>query len=134
MHYRAVPALGTVRQNSGSWLDPHSCLQADRVPPQPAGIRPLELLYEKDDVVLVLIGEYGYSTVGLYGKFETAASFLEPVKGRRIYFPSRFEPHEDAGPYQRPTPSSSALKAKCCTSIDSTTPAGLPSNPDARGT
>ncbi len=60
-----------------------------------------ELLYEKDDVVLVLIGEYGYSTVGLYGQFETGELFLEPLKGRRIYFPSRFEPHEDAGPYQR---------------------------------
>ena len=60
-----------------------------------------ELLYEQDDVVLVLIGEYGYSTVGLYGRFAAGASFLEPLKGRRIYFPSRYEPHEDAGPYQR---------------------------------
>ena len=40
-----------------------------------------ELLYEKGDVVLVLIGEYGYSTVGLYGQFEASESFFEPLKG-----------------------------------------------------
>ena len=47
-----------------------------------------EILYDEDDALLVLIGEYGYSTRGLYRGIEKGAPCLEPLKGRRIFFPS----------------------------------------------
>ncbi|MDA0745545.1 MAG: hypothetical protein O2954_03445 [bacterium] len=60
-----------------------------------------EVLYEKDDVLLVAIGEYGYATHGLLGRFEKGADFLEPLKGRRIFFPSRTNDIEGTAPCQR---------------------------------
>ncbi|NKB67682.1 MAG: hypothetical protein GKR89_11515 [Candidatus Latescibacteria bacterium] len=47
-----------------------------------------EILYDQDDTLLVLIGEYGYATRGLYNRIEKGAPFLEPLKGRRIFFPA----------------------------------------------
>jgi hypothetical protein len=47
-----------------------------------------EVLYEKGDTVLAIIGEYGYATCGLLGKFDKGVEFLEPLIGRRIFFPS----------------------------------------------
>ena len=40
-----------------------------------------EVLYEEGDTLLAIIGEYGYSTTGLLGKFEKGADFLEPLLG-----------------------------------------------------
>ena len=59
-----------------------------------------EVLYEEDDTVLAIVGEYGYSTRGLLGKFEVGADFLEPLRGRRIFFPSGDE-GEGTAPCQR---------------------------------
>jgi hypothetical protein len=50
-----------------------------------------EVLLDADGQLLVLIGEYGYANRGLYRKIEKGAAFLEPLKGRRIWFPSRYE-------------------------------------------
>jgi hypothetical protein len=60
-----------------------------------------EVLYQKDDTLRVLIGEYGYANRGLYGRFKKGEAFLEPLKGRRIFFPSRTEGIEGTGFCQR---------------------------------
>jgi len=60
-----------------------------------------ELLYEEDETLLVAIGEYGYSTRGLLGRFAPGASLLEPLRGRRIFFPSRNQDVEGTAPCQR---------------------------------
>lgn len=60
-----------------------------------------EVIFEEDDTVLAIIGEYGYSTRGLYGKFKGGEDFLEPLKGRRIFFPSRDAGVEGTAPFQR---------------------------------
>jgi hypothetical protein len=60
-----------------------------------------EVLYEKEDVLLVIIGEYGYANCGLLGRFEKGEDFLEPLKGRRIFFPSRQEGIEGTAFCQR---------------------------------
>ncbi len=60
-----------------------------------------DLLYEEGDTLLALIGEYGYSTRGLYGRFGVGEDFLEPLKGRRIFFPSVDEGVEGTAPCQR---------------------------------
>ena len=60
-----------------------------------------EVLYEQDGTVLAIIGEYGYSTTGLLGRFEVGAEFLEPLFGRRIFYPSSEEGIEGTAPCQR---------------------------------
>ncbi|MXZ10932.1 MAG: M14 family metallocarboxypeptidase [Gemmatimonadetes bacterium] len=60
-----------------------------------------ELLYEEDEIVVAIIGEYGYSTEGIFGKFETGVDFLKPLFGRRIFFPSRAEGIEGTALCQR---------------------------------
>ena len=40
-----------------------------------------EVLYEEDETVVAIIGEYGYSTVGIFGKFEVGVDFLKPLFG-----------------------------------------------------
>ena len=60
-----------------------------------------EVLYEADDALLVIIGEYGYANTGLYGRFKKGEAFLEPLKGRRIFFPSRAEGIEGTAFCQR---------------------------------
>lgn len=60
-----------------------------------------EVLYQEDDVLLVLIGEYGYATHGLYERFDKGADFLEALKGRRIFFPARDDGIEGTAPLQR---------------------------------
>lgn len=60
-----------------------------------------EVLYEEDDALLVIIGEYGYANTGLYGRFKKGEAFLEPLKGRRIFFPSRAEGIEGTAFCQR---------------------------------
>ncbi|MBT3601514.1 MAG: hypothetical protein HN521_00475 [Candidatus Latescibacteria bacterium] len=60
-----------------------------------------EILYEKDDTLLVIIGEYGYANKGLYGQFEKGQPFLKSLIGRRIFFPSRQEGIEGTAFCQR---------------------------------
>ena len=60
-----------------------------------------EVVYEDGETLLVVIGEYGYSTHGLYGKLKDGADLLEPLRGRRIFFPSRPEGIEGTAPCQR---------------------------------
>lgn len=60
-----------------------------------------EVLYEEGDTVLAIIGEYGYSTKGLLGRFEVGAAFLEPLLGRRIFYPSSAEGIEGTAICQR---------------------------------
>jgi len=56
---------------------------------------------EESETLLVIIGEYGYSTRGLYGRLKDKAHLLAPLKGRRIFFPSRAEGVEGTLPCQR---------------------------------
>ncbi len=60
-----------------------------------------EVLLDADGKLLVLIGEYGYANRGLYRKVEKGAKFLEPLKGRRLWFPSRFEDVPGSGLFER---------------------------------
>ena len=60
-----------------------------------------EVLYEEGSTLLVIIGEHGYSTRGLYGRLPKGASFLEPLLGRRIFFPSHADGIEGTAPCQR---------------------------------
>ena len=60
-----------------------------------------EVLYQDEKTLLVIIGEYGYSTGNLYGRFPRGESFLEPLIGRRIFFPSSAEGIEGTAPFQR---------------------------------
>ena len=60
-----------------------------------------EVLYQDEETLLVIIGEYGYSTSDLYGRFPRGESFLEPLIGRRIFFPSSAEGIEGTAPFQR---------------------------------
>lgn len=48
-----------------------------------------EVLYEKDDMVVAIIGEYGYSTHNLYYDCQGDEPWLAALKGRRLYFPNR---------------------------------------------
>ncbi|MEE3258642.1 MAG: hypothetical protein VX293_05495 [Candidatus Latescibacterota bacterium] len=48
-----------------------------------------EILYEKDDTIVAIIGEYGYSTHNLYNRLDGDIAWLEALKGRRLYFPNR---------------------------------------------
>ncbi len=60
-----------------------------------------QVLLDSDGTLLVLIGEYGYANRGLYRKIETGAEVLEPLKGRRIWFPSRYDDVPGSGLFQR---------------------------------
>ena len=60
-----------------------------------------EVLYEHEDTVLAIIGEYGYSTTGLLGRFEVGAEFLKPLFGRRIFYPSSEDGIEGTAHCQR---------------------------------
>ena len=57
-----------------------------------------EVLFDEGETLLVLMGEYGYANRGLYRGVEKGAAFLEPLKGRRIYYPSRTDDMPGAGP------------------------------------
>ncbi|MYF72822.1 MAG: hypothetical protein F4175_05385 [Gemmatimonadetes bacterium] len=59
------------------------------------------VLYEEGETIIAIIGEYGYSTEGIFGKFETGVDFLKPLFGRRIFFPSRAEGIEGTALCQR---------------------------------
>jgi len=60
-----------------------------------------EVLLDAGGKLLVLIGEYGYANQGLYRKVEKGAEFLEPLKGRRLWFPSRYDDVPGSGLFER---------------------------------
>jgi hypothetical protein len=60
-----------------------------------------EGVLDKDDTLLVVIGEYGYANRGLYNRFPIGDPALDPFRGRRIFFPSRAEDQEGAAPLER---------------------------------
>ncbi len=60
-----------------------------------------EVLLDKDDTLLVVLGEYGYSNRVLYNRFPKGDPILDPLRGRRVFFPSRAEDQEGAAPLER---------------------------------
>lgn len=60
-----------------------------------------EVLLDADDLLVVQIGDYGYANRGLYRRVEKGAAWLEPLKGRRVYYPSRADDMPGAGPLER---------------------------------
>ena len=60
-----------------------------------------EVLLDSDGTLLSLIGEYGYANRGLYRKIKKREAILEPLKGRRIWFPSRYTDVPGSGLFQR---------------------------------
>jgi hypothetical protein len=60
-----------------------------------------EVLVDADGTLLVMIGEYGYANKGLLHKFEKSAPFLEPLRGRRIWFTSSRNDTPGSAPLER---------------------------------
>jgi len=60
-----------------------------------------EVLVDADGTLLVLIGEYGYANRGLLHKFEKGAPFLEPLRGRRIWYASKRTDTPGSAPLER---------------------------------
>ena len=60
-----------------------------------------ELLYDRDGTLLAMIGEYGYANRGLLHRFEKGAAFLEPLRGRRIWYASRRTDTPGSAPLER---------------------------------
>ena len=60
-----------------------------------------QVLLDNNDKLLVLIGECGYASRGLYGSVKKGEAYLEPLLGRRIYFPSRSSDMPGSGPLER---------------------------------
>ncbi|MHC4877197.1 MAG: hypothetical protein ACYTGL_11940 [Planctomycetota bacterium] len=60
-----------------------------------------EVLYDADDRLLVLIGDYGYANTSFNRREYDGAEFLEPLKGRRMWFPSSRTDQPGAAPLQR---------------------------------
>jgi hypothetical protein len=60
-----------------------------------------EVLHEEDELLVAIIGEYGYATRVMHGWSVAREPSLEPLRGRRLYFPSRNEDVEGTAPLQR---------------------------------
>jgi hypothetical protein len=60
-----------------------------------------EVLLDGDEALLALLGDYGYANRGLYNRFPKGDPLLEPLRGRRVFFPSRAEDQEGAAPLER---------------------------------
>ena len=60
-----------------------------------------EVLCEEGEMLVALIGEYGYATRNLYRRLEDDESWLEALKGRRLYFPANATDIEGTAPLQR---------------------------------
>jgi len=60
-----------------------------------------EVLYDADGTLLVMIGEYGYANRGLLKKFEKGAKFLDPLRGRRIWYASNRTDTPGSAPLER---------------------------------
>lgn len=60
-----------------------------------------EVLHDRDGTLLAVLGEYGYASRGIFGRFPKGEPFLDPLRGRRIFFPSRAADQEGAAPLER---------------------------------
>jgi hypothetical protein len=60
-----------------------------------------EVLLDSDGILLTMIGEYGYANRGLLGKFPKGVPFLEPLRGRRIWYASRRNDTPGSAPLER---------------------------------
>lgn len=60
-----------------------------------------QVLFDADGTLLVQIGEHGYANRGLLGKFEKGAKFLEPLRGRRIWYASKRTDTPGSAPLER---------------------------------
>jgi hypothetical protein len=60
-----------------------------------------EVLYDEAGTLLVMIGEYGFATQGLLGRFPKGDKVLEPLRGRRIYYLTRSRDMPGSGPLER---------------------------------
>lgn len=60
-----------------------------------------EVLVDADGTLLVMIGEYGYANKGLLHKFDKSVPFLEPLRGRRIWFTSSRTDTPGSAPLER---------------------------------
>ena len=47
-----------------------------------------EILYEEGEMLVAIKSEYGYATRNLYNRLDGDLSWLEALKGRRLYFPA----------------------------------------------
>lgn len=60
-----------------------------------------EVLHEEDELLVAIIGEYGYATRVMHGWSVAKTPSLEPLRGRRLFFPSRNDDVEGTAPLQR---------------------------------
>jgi len=60
-----------------------------------------EVLWENDDLLVAIIGEYGYATRVRHGWSVAEAPELEPLRGRRIFCLAGHDEVEGSGPLQR---------------------------------
>lgn len=60
-----------------------------------------DVVYDSNGTLVAVIGEYGYANRGLYRQVEKGAKFLDALRGRRIYFPSRSDDMPGAAPLER---------------------------------
>lgn len=60
-----------------------------------------EVLVDEGGVLLAIIGEHGFANQGLLGRIKKGDKRLEPLLGRRIYYPSRSKEMPGAGPLER---------------------------------
>jgi hypothetical protein len=60
-----------------------------------------EVLYDSEGTLLVLAGEYGYANQDLYRRFPKGEPALEPLKGRRLWFPSCYTDVPGSGLLER---------------------------------
>ncbi|MDP6777642.1 MAG: hypothetical protein QGI83_12850 [Candidatus Latescibacteria bacterium] len=60
-----------------------------------------EVLHEEDDLLVAIIGEYGYATRGMHGWSVAKAPGLEALRGRRLFFTLRSDDVEGSAPLQR---------------------------------
>ena len=84
-----------------------------------------DILYQRDEVMLVLIGEYGYSTHNLYNKIDHGDLRLEPLWGSRIFPRLAMAELKVQLQCNGLTPSSLRPTARSCTSTAFTTRPGL---------
>ncbi len=60
-----------------------------------------EILHDQDDVLMAIIGEYGYATQVRHGWSVAEHPELEPLRGRRFYALAGSDEIEGSGPLQR---------------------------------
>lgn len=60
-----------------------------------------EVLHDAGGRLLVLIGEYGYANRGFSGSIQKGDSYLEALRGRRLYWPSNHADVPGSGPLAR---------------------------------